>query len=148
MATSRSDLRDPAAALAGIARRHQLRPGMVIIGLLEHPSTIQHLLDTTVLYDAAEAPEQARHCGVLIQRAAERLFGPRLILGQPRHTFLTVVVRRGPLVVTSEDQRWFDGWREAEHRLPVLDGTLVLLTDQGWMCAGNKRVGFLPALVA
>lgn len=148
MGNHRWDLRDPAAALTGIARRHQLRPGMVIVGLIELPNTIQHLLDTTVLYDADRPPDEARHCAVLIRRAANRLFGPRVVIGTPRHAFLTVVVRRGPLRLSSADRRWWEGWRQAEHELPVFDGTLVVMTEQGWRSADDQLVGFQPALAA
>ena len=146
MGTKRGELRDLAAALTGITRRHQLRPGMVIVGLIELPDTIQHLLDTAVLATADRAAADVRDCAARVRDVAERLFGPRVVLGQPRHSFLTVVVRHGPLEFTATDHRWIDGWLQADHGVPVLDAALVLMTEHGWRCADNRRRGYHPAL--
>lgn len=148
MRNHQGELRDPAAVLNGIARRHQLRPGMVIVGLIELPDTIQHVLDSAVLYTTERAPAEARDCAALVREAAQRLFGPRVILGRPRHSFLTVLVQRGPLELTAADTRWVDGWQQAEHEVPVFNGKLVLLTEQGWCSADGRRRGFHPALAA
>src|SRR5262245_60000127 len=122
MTSLQVDVRDLAAAVTGIAQQHQLRPGMVVVGLIELPDTIQHLLDTTVLYAEEQAPPDARHCAALIREGAERLFGPRLVLGRPRHTFLTVVARRGPLELTASDRRWLEGWQLSDLEVPVHAG--------------------------
>ncbi len=121
---------------------------MVIVGLVELPETIQHLLDTAVLHTAERAPAEPRDCAARICQAARQLFGPRLTLGTPRHSLLTVLVRRGALELTSTDQSWLDGWQQAELRLPVFNGKLVLLTEQGWCSADGQRRGFHPVLAA
>jgi hypothetical protein len=148
MDRSTGELRDLAAAVTGIARCHRLTPGIVVVGLIELPDTIQHLLDTAILSMAGSGPTEARDCAGLIRRTAQRLFGPRVTLGQPRHLFLTVVVRNGPLELTAADHAWIDGWRESDHGVPAYGGKVVLLTDRGWRSAHDKRRGYHPALAA
>jgi hypothetical protein len=146
MGTERGKLRDPAAVLTGIARRHRLRAGMVIIGLVELPDTIQQLLDTTVLALTDRTGYELRHCAAIVRDTAERLFGPRVILGPPRHSFLTVIVRSGPLDLTAADRQWLDGWRESGHGVPAFDGQVILLTELGWRTADDKQRGYHPTL--
>ncbi len=142
------EVRDLAGVVTGIARRHRLRPGIVVVGLIELPDTIQHILDTAIIYTADCGPAEARDCAGLIRDTAQRLFGPRATLGRPRHSFLTVVVRNGPLEVTAADRRWIDGWRHADHGIPAFGGKVVLLTEQGWRSADDKRCGYHPTLAA
>ncbi|MEQ7123550.1 hypothetical protein ABN034_03410 [Actinopolymorpha sp. B11F2] len=146
MRTQRGELRDPAAALAGIARRHRLRAGMVIIGLVELPDTIQHLLDTAVLALTDRTTDEIRHCAAAVRDTAERLFGPRVSVGPPRHSFLTVIVRSGPLEITAADRRWLEGWRQSGHDVPAFDGHVILLTEQGWRTADDRQRGYHPTL--
>jgi hypothetical protein len=148
MDSSTGELRDLAAAVTRVARRHRLRPGMVVIGLFELPDTIQHLLDTAVLQTSDCGSVDARDCAALIRDTARRLFGPRTTLGRPRHLFLTVVVRHGRLEFGAADQRWIDGWLLADHETPAFGGKVVLLTEQGWRSADDKRGGYHPALAA
>jgi hypothetical protein len=148
MDRSTGELRDLAAAVTGIARCHRLTPGIVVVGLIELPDTIQHLLDTAILSAGRRVPAEARDCAGLIRSTAQRLFGPRLTLGQPRHLFLTVVVRNGPLELTAADRAWIDGWQQADHGVPAYGGRVVLLTDRGWRSAHDNRGGYHPALAA
>lgn len=145
------ELRDPAAALDGVARQHELHPGLIIAALVEHPSTTQRLLDTTIVYEGEHAPDDVRECARLAKQAARRLFEPRATLGPPQHSFVTIVVRNGELDFEATDTGWLLGWQHADHRLPVYTGELILFTDQGWHAADLRQddhVGFSPVLVA
>ncbi len=141
------ELRDPAATLDGIARRHELRPGLVIVGLVEHPDTIQQLLDTTIVYEQSPAPADVRDCAKLIRTGARRLYGPRLTAGLPRHSFVTVVIRQGATSLCVDDRRWLAGWRLSDHRLAVWTGELILLTEHGWCSSSTHHsTGAMPSL--
>jgi hypothetical protein len=144
------ELRDPAAAVDGIARRHQLHPGVVVVALVELPSTTQQLLDTTVMYEGEHPPTDARECAFLAQQAARHLFEPRATIGPPRHSFVTIVARNGDLAFEPAEYGWLIGWQHANHRLPVYTGEVMLLTEQGW-CAEHDHsnlTGYSPVLVA
>lgn len=141
------ELRDPAATLDGMARRHELRPGLVVVGLVEHPDTIQQLLDTTIVYEQSPAPGDVRDCAKLIRTAARRLYGPRLTAGLPRHSFVTVVIRQGAPSLCVDDRRWLAGWRLSDHRLDVWTGELILLTEHGWCSSSTHHAtGAMPSL--
>jgi hypothetical protein len=145
------ELRDPAAVIDDVARQHQLRPGLIVAGLVQLPSTTQRLLDTTVIYEAEHSPADVRDCAWLAKQAAHRLFEPRVTLGPPQHSFVTIVVRNGGLDFEPTDAGWLLGWQHADHRLPVYTGELILFTEQGWHAADLRHddlVGFSPVLVA
>jgi hypothetical protein len=144
------ELRDPAAAVDGIARRHRLYPGVVVAALVELPSTTQQLLDTMVVYEGDDPPSDARVCALLAQEAARQLFEPRATIGPPRHSFVTIVARNGDLAFEPAEYSWLIGWQHADHRLPVYTGELILLTEQGWRAEHDHSnlTGFSPVLVA
>ena len=141
------ELRDPGAAVDDIAKRHILRPGQVLVGLFELPASSQRLLDTVLAYEGDQAPTDIRECALLVRTAARDVFGGRLIVGEPRHAFVSLIVRNGPLRTTDEERRWLLGWVHASHRLPVYTGELFSLTEQGWLSA-HEEVGYHPALAA
>lgn len=141
------ELRDPGAAVDDIAKRHIPRPGQVLVGLFELPATSQRLLDTVLAYEGNQSPTDIRECALLVREAARQVFGGRLIVGEPRHAFVTVIVRHGSLHTTDEERRWLLGWMHAGHRLPVYTGELFSLTEHGWHSA-HEQIGHHPALAA
>ena len=142
------ELRDPGAAVEAIARQHVLRPGQVVVGLFELPSSIQRLLDTALVFEGDHAPTDVRDCAWLIDQAAHQVFGPRLVVGEPRHAFVTVVVRHGSLEILDDDRRWLLGWQHADHRLPAYTGELFVFTEQGWRSPAHPLRGHHPVFAA
>lgn len=141
------DLRDPRQLLHDVCRADPLAEGDLLIVLVEEPSTRQHVV--TVRRLAAhrwQGLNQMDRSDVL-RREAEALPLDLRRREPPRHLLLTILVRRGLTVLDGTDAEVLEGWRYANHLMPVFDGGLLVVTEHGWYDWLTGLAGHTPALV-
>lgn len=141
------DLRDPAALIEAIDRMHPLRPGRVIMGLVDRPSTDQVLVDAVVVADGQPQPDDERAVKDLMEDVAHRLFIDRAGDRPPRHAFVIVVARNGRVVIRDDDDMWGWGLLYSNHLEPAFYGDMILVTEHGWRCFQDETAGRHPALL-
>lgn len=142
------DLRDPAEIIRVLDEEHRLRAGQVIVGLVERPSTDQLLVASEVIWEAPEPPpaKEIRH---LLRTTARTLYAGRDPDAYPiEHAYVTLVARRGLVVLADDVLAWAYGWLYCVHRLPVFKGALLTVTEHGWRSFDDESAGAVPALPA
>lgn len=142
------DIRDPALLITELDQRHPFRPGRVIVGLVEHPTTLQHLVASRTVWDDEQPPPDYHELNDLLRDTAIELFGDR----DPRrrtpviHTWITAICRPGRVVWGPLEHLWFLGWRYSNHLLPTFVSDTVTVTEHGWRMHGDDIAGTTPAL--
>lgn len=126
------DLREPMRCLNELAQHHPPRPGRVVVGLVEHPSRIQRLVNSCVAFDEFPWPAGESAGRRLLHDVAHGLFnGLDDCRRIPQHSFVTMLARSGRVVFTGTDFEWLLGWRYSNHLLPVYQGDMFLVTEHG-----------------
>lgn len=142
------DLRDPQQLLDDVCRTNPLVEGELLIVLVEDPSQSQHLVAVRRLAGRQwQGLDQIARSDVL-RGEAESLPLDARERGAPRHLLLTIRVRRGLTVIDGVDAEVLEGWRYANHLMPVFDGGLLVVTEHGWYDWLTGCAGHSPAIVA
>ena len=142
------ELRDPRQLLQDVCRAGPLVEGDLLIVLIEEPSARQHVVAVRRLAARQwQGLDQMDRSDVFREEARALPLDVRR--GEPpRHLLLTILVRRGLTVLDGTDAEVLDGWRYANHLMPVFDGGLLLVTEHGWYDWLTGLAGHTPALVA
>lgn len=139
------DFRDVADVVVAAARRVRLESGSVHVVLVEDPSGeqqitgIRRMRSPAQLDDWQDASDEIAE----VMQSFAIPDEPR----PPRHSPLTIVARPGLCVFGPDEATWLQAWRYSHHFTNAWSGSLVVVTEHGWVdfmsCAG----GHLPALV-
>jgi hypothetical protein len=146
MTTHSSTLRSPSVVLAAIAERCALEPNTVLVGLVHRPATKQHVVAVerlaapAVIDDWQPVREEIYNVMAGFQVPDE----PR----PPQHTAVTVVVRPGLCVLGPNEGRWLSAWRYSNHLANAYSGSLILVTEHGWVDFMSDTAGLTPAMAA
>lgn len=140
------DFRSPAQLIVQVADEVPLTAGTAYVVLVADPSTAQEIvtirrLDTpAVIDDWAEASEE-------IYDLMQELPIPAWP-AKPRHSALTVVVRRGLCVLGPNEGNWMSAWKYSNHLTNAFTGGVILVTEHGWVDFMTDAAGLCPALAA
>jgi hypothetical protein len=141
------DLRDPAEIIHLLDEEHRLHAGHVVVGLIERPSTDQLLVASRVIWERPEPPPFKEICDLL--RSATRSLYVGRDHGYPvEHAYITLVARRGRVVLTDDVLAWGLGWLYFSYAQPVFKGTLLTVTEHGWRDFDTESAGAVPALAS
>lgn len=143
------DLHDPAALIHQLAERHPFRPGRVVVGLVQLTPIPQRLVESDVIWDADEHPSDFEAVRELVELEARRMVGTRPIARRPPdHTWITVVCRRGRVIMSHADFVWFYAWRYSNHLTGTFVGEYVGATEHGWRLWGTDLGAAFPRVEA
>jgi hypothetical protein len=62
----------------------------------------------------------------------------------PRHSFLTIVARRGPAIIGPIEARWLNAWHYSHHGTGAYDGGVVAVTPHAWVDFMTDLGGYEP----
>jgi hypothetical protein len=142
------DLRDPQQLLDDVCQSHDFVEGDLLLVLIEEPSSHQSVVAVRRLTARQwQGLDQLERSDVLC-REAEALPLDARWRGAIRHLLLTILVRRGLTLLDRGDAEVLEGWRYANHGMPVFDGGLLLVTEHGWYDWLSGCAGHSPSLVA
>lgn len=139
-----STLRTAADAIADVAARVPLAPNTAFIALVDEPATEQRIVAVEALRtpslidDWKGASEEIRDVMQRFRIPDE----PR----PPRHSALTIVVRPGLCVFGPNEGQWLSAWRYSNHFANAYDGSLILVTEHGWVDFMTDTAGHSPAM--
>ncbi len=139
------DFRDVAEVVAAAARRVRLDAGSVHVVLVEDPSDrqeiagIRRMRSPAHLADWQDASDEIAE----VMQAFAIPDEPR----PPRHSPLTLVARPGLCVFGPDEGTWLQAWRYSNHFTNAWSGSLVVVTEHGWVDFMSYAGGHTPALV-
>jgi hypothetical protein len=144
------DLRDPAEIIHLLDDEHRLRAGHVVVGLIERPSTDQLLVASNVVWERPEPPPFKEIRDLL--RSTSRSLYASLQAGANaypiEHAYVTLVARRGRVILADDVLKWAVGWLYCSYAQPVFKGALLTITQHGWRDFDNESAGAVPALAS
>jgi hypothetical protein len=138
------EYKDPAALITDVAGRVPLTEDTAYLVLVANPATEQRIV-VLQRYDAPALLDDYDEARNEIYERVQAL--PIPDGGRPRHSVMTVLVRRGLCVFGPQDLPWFQAWRYSNHLRPVFGSEFILVTEHGWCDLMTGSGGSRPALV-
>ena len=139
------EFRDPGQVVLEATADHPLREGDVLLALVREPSVTQELVGVRRLPRRSRGLDQFDRSR-LIASTAERMCPARTPGQSPKHSFMTIVARRGFAVFGPNEGEWLTAWHFSNHFTDAFSGSLVVVTEHGWVDFMSDLGGYEPRL--
>ena len=140
------DFRSPAELVDQVALRVPLQADSVYVVLVARPSSEQRIVTIRRLATPALIDDWDFASNEIYDVMQESPIPDRS--ARPDHSMLTLVVRPGLCVFGPNEGRWMSAWRYSNHFRNCFDGSVILITEHGWVDLMTDTAGHSPALAA